>query len=151
MGILTYDVTYVDIASAGAVSVGRLPVGFLLFSEILGTFIECVVTSFAFMSLMRVRDSDGMHRGFASRSDSIPPGNTDLLSAAFCIGLIHYSLERVCRANVNPYANFAHLVASSWDVNFLIGIGGQCLGLIMASVYCHFLGPLPWALKNIVA
>jgi hypothetical protein len=150
LGILRYNVTSVDAVSVHVISEQALPGGFTFFTEAFGTFIECVATSCVFMQLMRIRVSGVKHRAYSSKLESIPPRDGDLAFAALCIGLVHYSIERVFRANVNPYANVAHVIASSLDEKFMIGFGGQIIGLTVASTYCFCFRPMPRVLEQSV-
>ena len=114
-----------------------------IISESVATSIECVAVPYSLVPLLRVRKRrDGGGVAILSKPSSLPPRNTDLWFAAAGLGLIHYALQRVFRATMNPFVTSMHIVAAGAADTLFLRLFGHVIGLAFACVYCHWFEPL---------
>jgi glycerol uptake facilitator-like aquaporin len=114
------------------------------FCEAVGTFVEGIAVSFALMPLLRVRSQREniglMTDRSVAKSEALPPRTKDLWYAAICLGLVHYVLERVFRAAMNPCITLMHaMLENNGDVYYRLI--GQAVGLLFACLYCFNFRP----------
>ena len=104
-------------------------------------FIEGIVVSFAIVPLIKPDPQQSM--AYIVKPEAVPPKIKDIWYAAFCMGLVHYVLERVFRATMNPFITImqAWLENNPWaDFRWW----GQFAGLVFACLYCYYFRPTPF-------
>jgi len=114
------------------------------YCELVGTFVEGIVVSFAVVPLIKPDPQRSI--AFIVKPEALPPKIKDLWYAAFCVGLVHYVLERVFRVTMNPFITIMH----AWLENNPLAyfrLLGQFAGLIFACLYCYYFRPTPSVYK----
>ena len=125
-------------------------------NEGVATAIEAIAIAFVIMPLLRPVPSatSGYTDAFAAKVDTKPPTNKNLFSAALSLGIIHYVLERLFRATMNPFLYVLHCTAHrgdtcSWDAVRDV-VSAQLGGMAFAAIYAYKYLPPPGVLALIL-
>lgn len=141
--------TYTTRASNAPIRINKV---FIIFNEFIATFIECVAISFMVMPLLKAYTSttDGVG-GFQSKGEARPPKNKDLWFAAISLSILHYILERLFRATMNPLVYFMNGYLTNFDdVGHFSGVVLiQLAALGFACLYCYYLLPSPRVFEHV--
>ena len=78
-----------------------LPHANVIINEMIATTIEAIASAFVIIPLLRSA-STVYTNAVAAKEDATPPSNKDLFSAATSLGILHFVLERLFRATMNP-------------------------------------------------
>ena len=78
-----------------------LPRTNVIFNEMIATTIEAMASAFVIIPLLRSA-STVYTNAVAAKEDATPPSNKDLFNAATSLGILHFVLERLFRATMNP-------------------------------------------------
>ena len=117
---------------------------FIVLNEFIATFIECVAISFMVMPLLKAYVSVvGSEGGFKSKEEAMPPKNKDLWFAAISLSILHYVLERLFRATMNPLVYVMNGYLKNFDDAGHVGavVAVQITALGFACLYCYYLLP----------
>lgn len=146
-GLSTF--TYTTHASNAPIGINKW---FILLNELVATFIECVAISFMVMPLLKAYTSIiGGEGGFQSKEEAMPPKNKDLWFAAISLSILHYVLERLFRATMNPLVYVMNGYLTNFDdvPHFLGVVSIQLLALGLACLYCYYLLPSPRVFEHV--
>jgi hypothetical protein len=116
---------------------------FMVGNEFIATFIECVAISFMIMPLLNSYAATENANGFQSKQEAMPPNNKDLWFASVSLAVLHYVLERLFRATMNPFMYGMHCYVTGAVKTELITtiMVAQLLALSLACLNCYFLLP----------
>jgi len=99
-------------------------------NEGIGTMIEGVAIAFATIPLLSPYDlSDGLQ----SKSEAVPPSNGSLILVALSLAFVHYTLERLFRASMNPLVTILRCYLENRGC--ILVVSCQLLGLLAAIQY----------------
>jgi len=112
--------------------------------EGLGTMLECIAITFATIPLMSAYDTPNIDTSNAiqSKLEALPPTNDKLVLAGLALAAIHYTLERVFHATMNPLTAILHgyiRADEDWRVGAICG--SQLLGIMAAAAYVKLCTP----------
>ena len=102
----------------------------LYVNEYLGTMIEGIAIAFATIPLLSPYPSSS---GMQSKSEAIPPSNSSLSLVALSLAAVHYTLERVFRATMNPLVTILRCYVEGKDSTLIVFF--QCVGVAVAMMY----------------
>ena len=139
-------------------------------NEGLGTMIECIAITFATIPLISpyseddVKDDgntqyttkqieDNLNNGnfIKSKEEASPPQTDRLILAAISLAAIHYTLERIFHATMNPLVSIIHYrVHNDSPWNFGGALFGQIIGLGLAGLYVKFCRPSQETVKKLM-
>jgi glycerol uptake facilitator-like aquaporin len=116
-------------------------------NEGIGTWIECIAITFATIPLIMpyededldVADPDNMLK---SKFEANPPSNDALITVALSLATIHYTLERLFQATLNPFSKCIQLYIQDAPAWMWYGpLIGQIIGAVLAGVYVKLFIP----------
>lgn len=109
------------------------------FNEGLGTMIEAIAIAFAVIPLLSPYMGN---TGFQSKAEEIsPPNQMRLCRVAFVLSLVHYTLERLLQATMNPLATLLQYYVLDEGGNPWIVVAAQLVGLALACIYVQWCMP----------
>jgi hypothetical protein len=112
--------------------------------ECLGTMLECIAITFATIPLMSAYDTENINPSNAieSKLEAMPPTNDKLALVGLALAAIHYTLERVFHATMNPLTAIMHGYIRGDDVWKVATIcASQVCGIILAAAYVKLCTP----------
>jgi len=107
-------------------------------AEGLGTMFETIATAYATIPLVSPYESKN---DLESKLESIPPDSASLLMAAFSLASIHYTLERLFQASMNPLITILQSYLSNSEEDVSPVVFCQLLGLLAAFGYVQWCAP----------
>jgi glycerol uptake facilitator-like aquaporin len=115
-------------------------------NEGLGTLIESIAIAYATIPLMTPYEKQD---GLKSKSEAFPPENSNLWIVALSLSAIHYTLERIFQASMNPLVTLMHhyLQGSLSDAASPVAL--QCIGLFLAALYIQWCAPSKETLRKL--
>ena len=120
--------------------------------EGLGTLLECIAITFAIIPLMSPYplDNSENNEGIESKLEAEPPSMGRLALVALSLASIHYTLERLFQATMNPLATLLQLYIRD-DLRSWPGpIFGQLVGALLAVAYVKWCSPTRGTLRKII-
>ena len=105
-------------------------------NEGIGTMIEGIAIAFATIPLLTPYDNGN---GLRSKAEAAPPSNRSLSLVALSLSVIHYTLERLFRATMNPLVTILRCYLDGSNAVFVVFC--QLAGLFAAFLYVSWCVP----------
>ena len=133
------------------------------FNECIGTMLECIAITFATIPLVTPYvppegngDEDGVilvsqSNAIESKEEASPPKNNKLILVAISLAAIHYVLERIFQASMNPLVTVIQVSIHYERDSLIYGpVIGQLVGLFFACLYVKICTPSSETIRKLI-
>ena len=116
-------------------------------NEGIGTLIECIAITFATIPLIMPYEDEDFSTAepdnmLKSKFEANPPSNDALITVALSLAAIHYTLERLFQATMNPFSKCIQLYIQDAPAWMWVGpLIGQIIGAVLAGMYVKLFIP----------
>jgi len=114
--------------------------------EGLGTMLESIAIAYATIPLLSPYEKQD---GIMSKSEAFPPDNASLWVVAASLGAIHYTLERLFQASMNPLVTLMQHYLQDSLSDAALPVFFQCIGLLVAASYIQWCAPSKETLRKL--
>jgi len=98
-------------------------------------------------SKIEVRETNAIE----SKAEASPPKNNKLILVAVSLAAIHYVLERIFQASMNPFVTIIQYAIPDNKSDFPVGtILGQFAGLFLAGLYVRLCKPSKETIEKLI-
>ena len=120
-------------------------------NEGIGTMVECIAIALTTIPLTNpypVEHATG-NNNMESKSEAEPPKLGKMALVGLALAVIHYTLERLFQASMNPLTTLIHMyVKGEWESSSIVG---QLVGAVLAGVYVYLCQPTRSTLLKLLA